>query len=104
MRPSAWSLLALAACATSSPPVEPRGPADPTDAISVRPAKTPSGPTIEAEVGALDLAAVEAISDAIRGEVGRCFEEANAALDFPIVHGDIEVAIRVTSDGRTRHV
>src|SRR5690606_9517266 len=36
--------------------------------------------------------------------VGRCFERANAALDLPVVFGDIEVAIRVKADGSLRHV
>jgi hypothetical protein len=79
-------------------------PDDPVDEAMRPPRPTPNEPSVEAEIGALDLAAVEAISDAIRGGVGRCFESANAKLDLPVVHGDIEVAVRVKSDGSLRHV
>ncbi len=64
----------------------------------------PAGPHIEAEVGALDPEAVEAAFESARAEVHRCFEQGNAGLDFAVVGGDIEVFVRVGSDGSVRWI
>lgn len=102
----AISLGGVIGCGDAKPPdsaddVAPRG-AD--DHAAPRPPSSPSGPSIDAEVGALDPEAVEAAFVNARGEVYRCFEQGNAGLDFAVVGGDIEVFVRVATDGSVRFI
>jgi len=62
------------------------------------------GPSIDAEVGALDPDAVREVFTTAHGEVEACFRSANDGLDFAVIGGDLEVVVRVKSDGSTRWV
>jgi hypothetical protein len=90
----------LAACGD-----KPKTPDSPDDVASDHvAAPRPKGgssnvPTIDAEVGALDAEAVEAAFSNARPAIMDCVKAANQGLDFEVIGGDMEVEIRVGSDG-----
>ncbi|MEM1028902.1 MAG: hypothetical protein AAGN82_01045 [Myxococcota bacterium] len=67
---------------------------------AVGPRRGGGGPQVRAEVGALDRAAVDEVTTKVRRDAAVCFERANATLAFPVVHGDIELTVRVGAEGR----
>lgn len=69
-----------------------------------RAGRNPNAPSVQSEIGALDGAAVDEVTARVRGKARTCFEQANASLSFPVVHGDIELTVRIKSDGSVRWV
>lgn len=66
--------------------------------------ENPNAPSVQAEIGALDGAAVDEVTSRVRSKASRCFEQANAKLPFPVVHGDLQLTVRIRSDGTVRWV
>jgi hypothetical protein len=91
-------VLGGSACGATPPPVDPSdGVEDPAPRRVA-----PSGPAIEAEVGALDEKKVNDAFEAARSEINACLKSANDAMSYKVVGGDIEVEIRVKNDGSVR--
>lgn len=92
----------VAACSSEAPKVT-----TPNDVAADDPAPTerrgPAAPSIESEVGALDRDAVDAAFSAARADVQACIAQANQGLPFKVVGGDIEIEVRIKSDGSVRH-
>lgn len=97
--------LALALVACSEKP-DPKDASDPIEAPTDGPASRPksSGPAIQSEIGALDEGKVDEVLSNVRRKVARCLSSANKGMDLEVVGGDIEVLIRVKTDGSTRWV
>lgn len=94
----------IAGCSGEAPEVR---TADDVGRQEVEPAaerRGPAGPSIESEVGALDGDAVDAAFTEARAAVQACMASANEGLPFKVVGGDIEVEVRIKSDGSVRHV
>ncbi|MEQ9324475.1 MAG: AgmX/PglI C-terminal domain-containing protein [Polyangiaceae bacterium] len=100
-----WVAGGMAGCASAAPELR---SADDVGAQDVAPESSPrrgpAAPSVESEVGALDRDAVEAAFAEARGAVQACITEANQGLAFEVVGGDIEVEVRIKSDGSVRHV
>ena len=97
-------VLLMAACGNSGnkPPAEHAdddgGPAH----NDTKPKQTDGGgnaPAIEAEVGALDEAAVKAAFDQAMPSIEKCLKDAQSEL--PFIEGEMEVLVRVSGDGTT---
>lgn len=100
LRAAFHASLLVACVACSGTP----GPSDPSDGPSFepRPRRDSSAPRITAEVGALDEQAVQQVFSGARAEVDACLEKANAKMRYKIIGGDVEVEVRVKSDGSVR--
>jgi len=107
-----WILVfvALAACGGPTEPIVPSsGGEDDDETVATgtpgpRSGGDPNAPSVQAEVGALDGAAVDEVTGRVRSKAEGCFEQANAKLPFPVIHGDLELTIRIRSDGTVRWV
>ncbi len=91
---------ALVACSSTPPPDNPADDDSP-DQTHVPMA---GAPQITAEVGALDEEQVKAAFDAARSAIHDCFDASNNGLEWQVVGGDIEVVVRVKTDGTVRWV
>jgi hypothetical protein len=98
MAPSLASV--LIACSSTPPPDDPVDDDGP-DQTHIPMA---GAPQISAEVGALDEEQVKAAFDAARDEIHDCFNASNDGLEWQIIGGDIEVVVRVKTDGTVRWV
>jgi hypothetical protein len=61
-----------------------------------------NGPSVESEIGALDENAVDAAFKKARPDINKCLRDANDGLDMHVVGGEIEIKLRVKSDGTLR--
>jgi hypothetical protein len=93
------TLLALSACG-GTPPAD--APDDIEAGSAAKPKRGGGMPMLESEVGALDQDKVNEAVTAAAGDVEGCFKRANDGLDYPIIGGDVEMVIRVKSDGGVR--
>jgi hypothetical protein len=103
VRAAAVLLLLAVGCTSSAPrpknqPEDDGGEEDPAP----RPRPTGSDLAIEAEMGALDEDEVAKVQAAVRPQVTACFKRANAGLRFAVVGGEIDIRLRVKSDGAIR--
>ncbi len=74
---------------------------DEPEPVTARPS---GGPAIESEIGALDENAVKDTFGQARAKVVKCLRGANEGLDLPVVGGELEIEVRVKSDGSVRWV
>ena len=93
--------LLLVGCASEAHKVD--TPDNVADDVAPAAAPRRATPIIESEVGALDRDAVDAAFAAVRGDVKACIDAANQGLPFEVVGGDIEIEVRIKSDGSVRH-
>lgn len=97
----ALSAAAFVACNGSTPPPDIPDVEPTAESTDRRPRAGGSGPSIEAEVGALDAAKVKETFDAAMPALRACLNDGRERVE--LIGGDIEILLRIASDGAVKY-